>query len=58
MDVNRLRSYPGIENPNTCQENEVIFPMNRNCIVDIYRNLTPLEFFERRLSETRGLSNE
>lgn len=51
IDVNKLRSRLGIENPYTCQENEIIFPMARNYVIDIYHSMTPREFLEHMQSK-------
>ncbi len=46
IDVNKFGEYLGCYNPYTACENEVIFPMKKEFVVKIYKNITPIEFKE------------
>lgn len=55
IDVNKFSEYLGCFNQYTAGENEVIFPMKKEFVVNVYKNITPIEFKE--LME-RGDANE
>ena len=43
-DANKLGDYVGGYNPHTVGENEVIFPMKKEFVVEVYEEITPNEF--------------
>lgn len=47
IDVNKFSSYLDCYNSNLSQENEIIFPMEKNYSVKIYRNFTAEEFKQK-----------
>lgn len=44
IDVNKFSEYLGCYNQYTACENEIIFPMKKEFVVDVYKNITPTEF--------------
>lgn len=44
IDVNKFSKYLGCYNQYTACENEVIFPMKKEFVVNVYKNITPTEF--------------
>lgn len=44
IDVNKFSEYLGCYNRYTSSENEVIFPMKKEFVVKIYKNITTVEF--------------
>lgn len=44
IDVNKFSEYLGCYNYYTASENEVIFPMKKEFVVNVYKNITPIEF--------------
>lgn len=51
IDANKLGDYVGGYNPHTVGENEVIFPMKKEFVVKVYKEITPNEF--KNLMEVR-----
>lgn len=51
IDANKFGEYLGYYNPNTIKENEIIFPMKQEFVIDVYKNITPNEF--KTLIETK-----
>ena len=54
IDANRLGNYLNCFNPLTADENEVIFPMKKEFVVKVYKDITPLDF--KKLIESSLLS--
>ena len=46
IDVNKFSKYLGCYNQYTACENEVIFPMKKEFVVNVYKNISPTEFKE------------
>lgn len=46
IDVNKFSKYLGHFNQYTADENEIIFPMKKEFVTNIYKNITPIEFKE------------
>ena len=44
--MNKFSEYLGCYNQYTACENEVIFPMKKEFVVNVYKNITPAEFKE------------
>lgn len=44
IDANKLGDYVSGYNPHTVGENEVIFPMKKEFVVEVYEEITPNEF--------------
>lgn len=53
IDANKFGKYLGCYSPYTEGENEVIFPMKKEFVVDVYKNITPKEFKELMESEVK-----
>lgn len=53
IDANKFGEYLGCYNPYTEGENEVIFPMKKEFVVNIYKDMTLTEFKELMESEVR-----
>ena len=51
IDANKLGDYVGGYNTHTVGENEVIFPMKKEFVVKVYKEITPNEF--KNLMEVR-----
>ena len=46
IDVNKFSEYLECYNVHTACENEIIFPMKKEFVVNVYKNITPTEFKE------------
>lgn len=46
IDVNKFSQYLRCYNQYTACENEIIFPMKKDFVVRVYKNITPIEFKE------------
>lgn len=53
IDANKFAEYLGCYNPYTEGENEVIFPMKKKFVVNVYKNITPSEFKALMESEVK-----
>lgn len=53
IDANKLGDYVGGYNPHTVGENEVIFPMKKEFVVEVYKEITPNEFKNLMESEVK-----
>lgn len=56
IDVNKLGEYLGCFNQYTADENEVIFPMKKDFVVKVYKNITPNDF--KKMMEDTALLNK
>lgn len=53
IDVNKFSLYLDCYNKRSACENEVIFPMKKEYVVNIYKNITPVEF-KKIMEEKNG----
>lgn len=55
IDANKFGNYLGLYNSYTTEENEIIFPMKKEFVVEVYKGITPTDF--KKLMETKRGNN-